>query len=45
MTLYKFGFFYNYAEHSAEMWAISRYEVEKHVALNFPRATGLHIWI
>ena len=45
MTFYKFGFFYNYSEHSGQMWAISRYEVEKHVEENFPRFTGLYIYI
>lgn len=45
MTLYKFCFFYNYAEQSDQMWAISRYEVEKHIALKFPRSTGLYIYI
>ena len=45
MKLYGINFFCNYKTHSEEIWAVGRYELEKQILSQYPKATGIYIWL
>jgi hypothetical protein len=45
MKLYGINFFCNYKQHSEEIWAVGRYELEKQILSQYPKATGIDIWL
>jgi len=45
MKLYGINFFCNYKQHSQEIWAVGRYELEKQILSQYPKATGIDIWL
>jgi hypothetical protein len=45
MKLYGINFFCNYKQHAEAIWAIGRYELEKQILAQYPKATGIYIWL
>ena len=45
MKLYGINFFCNYKTHAEEIWAVGRYELEKQILTQYPKATGIYIWL
>lgn len=45
MKCFRFNYFANYRDRFGEMWAFSRYDVEKRIRDEFPNATGIYIWL
>lgn len=44
MKLFYFCYHANYETHQHEIWAASRYNVEKMILKVHPQATDIHIW-
>lgn len=45
MKFYKAGFFVNYKTHQIEIWANCKFDVEREIFKNFPKATGIDVWL
>lgn len=45
MKCFRFNYFANYRDRFGEIWAFSRYDVEKQILNEFPHATGIYIWL
>jgi len=45
MKLYGINFFCDYKSHSEQVWAVGRYELEKQILAQFPKATDINIWV
>lgn len=45
MILYKFNCLANQAVQYGEVWATSRYDVQRHVVATFPYATDIDIFL
>ena len=45
MKLYRINFFCNCKSHAKEVWAVGRYELEKQILTQYPKATGIDIWL
>jgi hypothetical protein len=45
MKLYGINFFCDYKQHSEQVWAVGRYELEKEILAKYPKSTGIDIWV
>lgn len=45
MKLYGINFFCDHKQHSEKVWAIGRYELEKQILAQHPKATDINIWL
>ena len=45
MKLYAINFCCDYKSHAEQVWAVGRYELEKQILSQYPKATGINIWV
>ena len=45
MKYYKFNYHANHMQHYGELWALSQYDVQRHIVAMHSNATGIYIWV